>query len=124
MISKFLQLTGINNEEERKAKLYRDLLQHEAKIGGELFGRIPTGGRREFFCLDEYTWVWYEEWMDKNKQRQSKTTRYEVRPGGITKIQDGHKYEELSDNEAVRLLDAMRNYERRVSSELYRAVAQ
>lgn len=123
MINKLLQLTGITNEEERKAKLYRDLLQHEAKIGGELFGRIPKGGRREFFCLDEYTWIWYEEWTDKHKQRQNRTTRYEVRPNGITKIQDGQRYQELSDNEALRLLDAMRNYERRVGKELYKAVA-
>lgn len=123
MISKLLKLAGINSEEERKAKLYRDLLQHEAKIGGELFGKIPKGGRREFFCLDEYTWIWYEEWTDKNKQRQSRTTRYELRPGGITKIQDGHKYQKLTDAEALRLLEAMKTYKRRVGNEIYRAVA-
>lgn len=123
MINKLLQLTGIASEEERKAKLYRDLLQHEAKIGGELFGRVPNGGRREFFCLDEYTWIWYEEWTDKHKRRQNRTTRYEVRPNGITKIQDGQRYQQLSDSEALRLLDAMRTYERRVGKELYRAIA-
>lgn len=123
MISKLLEMTGISNVEARKAKLYRDLLQHEAKIGGELFGKVPQGGRREFFCLDQYTWIWYEEWTDKKKQRQTRTTRYEVRPGGITKIQDGQSYQQLSDGEAVRLFEAMRSYERRVGNELYRAVA-
>lgn len=123
MIDKLLKLAGIDNEEERKTKLYRDLLQHEAKIGGELFGKIPKGGRREFFCLDQYTWIWYEEWTDSKKQRQSRTTRYEVRPDGIMKIQDGQNYQKLSDGEILRLYDAMCSYERRVSKELYQAVA-
>lgn len=123
MINKILKLTGMQNEEERKAKLYRDLLQHEAKIGGELFGPVPKGGRREFFCLDEYTWIWFEEWTDNNKQRQSRTTRYEVRPMGITKIQDGKSYQQLSDSEALRLFEAMKSYERRTKNELYKAVA-
>lgn len=122
MINKILKITGLQSEEERKAKLYRDLLQHEARIGGELFGPVPAGGRREFFCLDEYTWIWYEEWLDKNKQRQSRTTRYDVRPGGITKIQDGNSYKELSDEEALRLFEAMKTYERRVRNELYKTV--
>ncbi len=121
MLNKILKVTGLQNDEQRKAKLYRDLLQHEAKIGGELFGPVPSGGRREFFCLDRYTWVWYEEWTDKNKQQQSRTTRYEVRPGGITKIQDGSSYQPLSDSEALRLYDAIKTYERRVKNELYKA---
>lgn len=123
MINKILKITGMQSQDDRKAKLYRDLLQHEARIGGELFGPVPSGGRREFFCLDEYTWIWYEEWLDKNKQRQSRTTRYDVRPGGITKIQDGNSYQELSDDEALRLYDAMKAYERRVRNEIYKAVA-
>ncbi len=59
MINKIIKLAGFQgNEEDRRIKLERDLLRHEAKIGGELFGPLPQGGRREFFCLDEYTWIW------------------------------------------------------------------
>ena len=123
MIGKILQITGLQSDADRRNKLRRDLLNHEAKIGGELFGPIPTGGRREFFCLDEYTWIWYEEWMDKNKNRQSRTTRYDVRPGGIAKIQDGKSYQKLTDGEALRLFDAMKTYERRIRTEMYQAVA-
>lgn len=122
MLSKILKITGIQTENERKAKLYRELLKHEAKIGGELFGPVPNGGRREFFCLDRHTWIWYEEWTDKSKQVQSRTTRYDIRPRGITKIQDGQKYKELSDGESLRLYEAISNYERRVKNELYKAV--
>ncbi len=123
MISKILKLTGLQSEEDRKAKLYRELLRHEAKIGGELFGPVPNGGHREFFCLNEYTWIWYEEWTDKSGSKQSRTTRYEVRPNGITKIQDGQGYRSLSDNEALRLFEAMKSYERRTRLELYKSVA-
>ena len=31
----------------------RELLQLESEIGSKLFGDVPTGHRREFFCLDE-----------------------------------------------------------------------
>lgn len=124
MISKIFKFAGLQaNELERQAKLERDLLRHEARIGGELFGPVPKGGRRNFFCLDEYTWIWYEEWTDNSKQRQSRTTRYDVRPGGITKIQDGQHYQQLTDGEALRLFDAMKEYERRTRAELYQAVA-
>lgn len=119
MISKFLQLTGLQSEGDRRAKLYSDLLKHEARIGGELFGPVPKGGRRDFFCLDPYTWIWYEEWQDTHNNRQSRTTRYEVRPEGIMKIRDGQSYQLISDKEAVRLYEAAKAYKRRVKSEIY-----
>ena len=56
------------SQEDRRAELYRNLIRHEAKIGGILFGLVPEGGRREFFCLDARTWVWHEEWIDENGQ--------------------------------------------------------
>lgn len=123
MIDRILQITRMQSEAERRLKLRRDLKKHEARIGGELFGPVPKGGRREFFCLDEYTWVWYEELTDSKKNIQSRTTRYDVRPNGITKIQDGGKYQPLSDSEAMRFYDAVLAYERRATKEIYQAVA-
>jgi hypothetical protein len=103
----------------RKAELYRNLIRHEAKIGGQLFGDVQPGGRREFFCLDEHTWVWHEEWMDgKTGQRKVRTTRYDVRPTGVIKSQNGH-YQSLSRDEAERLREAVKMYTRRVKAELY-----
>lgn len=113
------KLFGFQSQEDRDNKLYRDLIRHEAKIGGTLFGKIPKGGRREFFCLDEYTWVWHEEWQDKNGKHRSRTTRYNVRPDSIVKIQDGKKYEQISNDEAARFYDAVLAYERKVKRELY-----
>jgi hypothetical protein len=33
----------------------RELIQLESEIGAKLFGPVPQGFRREFFCLDENT---------------------------------------------------------------------
>ncbi len=124
MIKKlFSKVPGIPTAEERKNKLYYDLLRHEGRIGGTLFGPVPKGTYREFFCLDEHTWVWHEEWKDESGSRKIRNTRYDVRPDGIVKSQNGKHYQRLTDREAIRLLEAAKAYEKRVTNELYQAVA-
>lgn len=123
MIKKLLRVTGLQTEEERQNELRQKLLRHEAKIGGQLFGPVKKGTRRQFFCLDEYTWVWHEEWTDKQGTRQVQTTRYNVRPDTILKSQNGGHYQEITDTEASRLFAAAQTYEKRVTRELYQAVA-
>lgn len=108
---------------DRDADLYRNLIRHEAKIGGELFGPVAEGGRREFFCLDEHTWIWHEEWVAQDGNRRYKTTRYDVRPGSILKAQDGQHYQQVTAEEAERLMHAATMYEARVKQELYAAYA-
>lgn len=107
-------------EAQRKADLHRALLHYEARLGGELFGPIPKGGRREFFCLDERTWVWHEEWIDANGKRQVLTTRYDVRPHGVVKSQGPNSYQGLTLQEAENLYRAVQLYGERVGAELQR----
>lgn len=118
MLRKLLDNIVAQKQAERRAELYRKLLRHEARIGGQLFGPIRPGGRREFFCLDEHTWVWHEEWIDKNGQRQIKTTRYDVRPDVILKSQNG-QYQKVTGQELERLAEATQLYRDRVKTELY-----
>lgn len=119
MFKKLFAHTAAQSRADREAELYRNLIRHEAKIGGELFGPVTNGGRREFFCLDEHTWIWHEEWVDDNGKRVIKTTRYDVRPSGILKAQDGQHYQQVNAEEARRLLQAAQIYETRIKSELY-----
>ena len=53
--------------------------------------------------------------------RQIKTTRYDIRPTGILKAQDGQTYQNVSLDEAERLLQASKLYEQRLRTELYAA---
>lgn len=106
----------------REAHLYQNLIRHEAKIGGQVFGPVSTDVRREFFCLDEHTWVWHEERLDADGALQVLTTRYDIRPNGILKSQNG-QYQAITAREAKRLAAAIQAYEKRVMQEMYASVA-
>lgn len=121
VIQKIIKGVAKSREEQRKTDLMRKLMRREAQIGGELFGPIRPGGRREFFCLDKHTWVWHEEWNDERGVRQIKTTRYDVRPDQIIKSQNG-QYSQVQKEEALRLREAAKLYQKRTQSEIYRNV--
>jgi len=123
MIRKLFSAITNQKQDDRRAKEYRDLIRQEAVIGGQLFGPIPAGGRREFFCLDRHTWIWHEEWTDGNGKHHTITTRYDVRPNGVFKAQDGQPYQRLIGQEAQYFYQAAKLYNKRVQTELYSSVA-
>ena len=120
MLLSVFKHVSARKEEQRRADFQRALLQYEARVGGELFGPIPKDGRREFFCLDERTWVWHEEWKDEQGKRHALTTRYDVRPNGIVKSQGDQVYQALAGQEAENFLLAVRLYGQKVGAELER----
>ncbi|MEO7624430.1 MAG: hypothetical protein ABIS48_02550 [Candidatus Saccharimonadales bacterium] len=107
------------SDEQREAEFQRNLIRYEAKIGGELFGAIPAGHRRDFFCLDEHTWVWHEEWVEQGL-RKATTTRYDVRPTVVLKSQFGQPYQPVGEAEARNLYQATQIYRQRISSDYQR----
>jgi hypothetical protein len=111
MLKKVLSVLMPSDPNTRNANIYRNIIREAARMGGTLFGPVPEGSRREFFCLDEHTWVWHEEWTDANHIRQVRTTRYDVRPHGIFKAQDGQPYQPLTTEEMHRLYAAGRQYQ-------------
>lgn len=118
-LSALFSVINGNRADERRARETRDLIRREAAVGGKLFGPVPEGGRREFFCLDEHTWIWHEEWVDSANVRHAITTRYDVRPHGIFKAQDGQPYRPLSDEEALHFFKATKLYARTVREEVF-----
>lgn len=114
-------LSGFSKQklERRRAEAYQALLHYAAKLGGGLFGPIPKGNRREFFCLDERTWVWHEEWKD-DQGYHVVTTRYDVRPSGVLKSQGANSYQRLSADEERHFLQAAKLYCQNVRAELNR----
>jgi hypothetical protein len=110
------------SDEDRQATFEKQLIQAEAKIGGKLFGPIPKGHKRQFFCLDEHTWIWHEEWTE-NGQIKAITTRYDVRPTGVIKSQNGQVNQRLSINEARNLSKAVNLYYKHVSANYERMLS-
>ncbi len=119
MIKKILASAKEQKKELIRVNRYRSMIRRESVIGGELFGPVPSGHRREFFCLDETTWVWHEEWIDTSGQLRVVTTRYDVRPSGIVKAQDGRGYQAVSQGEAQNLIRAAKLYRQRVLQDVY-----
>ena len=114
MFKKFFSAVLPTDPQVRAAQIHRNVLRDCAKMGGAVFGPVPEGVRREFFCLDENTWVWHEEWSDGNGMPHTRTTRYDVRPHGIFKAQDGQPYQPISYEEAERLTIAAYRYNQKV----------
>lgn len=105
--------------DERQAEIYKSLIHWEGKVGGQLFGPVQKDGRREFFCLDENTWVWHEEWTDSTG-RHNMTTRYNVRGNTIVKSQGDNNYQALTKDELTNFVNAVNMYYERVAPELQR----
>lgn len=99
----------------------RELIQLESEIGAKLFGPVPKGFRREFFCLDASTWIWYEEGpnAETGEQEQS-TTRYEIHPNGILKVQEGARYSFIEGEELENLTMATAMYYEQVTRGIYK----
>lgn len=99
----------------------RELIQLESEIGAKLFGPIPDGYRREFFCLDEKTWIWYEEGPNaQTGEIEQSTTRYEVHDNGILKVQGGSRYTFIEGAELDNLVMAARMYYEQVARGVYK----
>jgi hypothetical protein len=121
-LSKKLMNLAVGSSPVNFKKTYsqRDLIAKESAIGRHLFGPIPKGNQREFFCLDENTWIWYESWTDiQTNKRLECTTRYEIHPDRILKIQDGQPYQDVTGQELRNLMIAVRQYLLRTSKEVY-----
>lgn len=97
----------------------RELIQRESEIGRELFGPVPKGHQREFFCLDESTCIWYESYKDKDGKEVASTTRYEIQGDKVLKAQEGARYSYLEGPELDNLLVAIRMYYERVMRSVY-----
>lgn len=104
----------------KKATRRRDLIRRESKIGATLFGRIPVGHNREFFCLDKHIWIWHEQWYDvTQKVSKDMQIRYEFQPRGVLKTVDGIAKGYVEGSELRNLLQAVQTYHDRIAVEVY-----
>ena len=106
------------NDNFKKPVTEEELIKQEATIGGQIFGHIPSGRTRQFFCLDENTWVWYEAWYD-NMGEHKVITRYTINNGAIYKSQNNSHPELLSGQELTNFSEAVRTYKNVVAKHVY-----
>ena len=114
----YLKMPKKNQSMSRMSE--RKLLQLESAIGRELFGPIPKGHQREFFCLDEKTCIWYESYKDESGKEVESTTRYEVHGDKILKAQGGARYSYIEGEELKNLKLAVDMYYERVMRSVYK----
>lgn len=113
---------GLLSKKKRPLKelTERELITLESEVGGQLFGPVQKGGRREFFNLDPKTWLWHEEWLDAAGKKQQSTIRYEVDDKGILKVSEGARYDYLQGTELDNFTVAIQMYYERVMREIYK----
>lgn len=97
----------------------RELLTFESQVGAEIFGPIPEGHQRQFFCLDEATWIWSDV-CDDATGRHETIIRYEIHDTGILKVLGDHDYAFLGGDELRRFVTAVQMYYERVAHDIYK----
>jgi hypothetical protein len=118
--AKVFQNTAKKSRTQTSAAI-KDLIRQESEIGSKLFGEIPSGHKREFFCLDSKTWVWRETWRETlDGDIKDQLIRYEVRSNGILKSVNGEGYQHVSEEEANNLAQAAVLYHQYVSKLVYK----
>ena len=118
----FTQFFKKQSQADAKQSLEREILRREAALAKSIFGPVQPEGKREFFCLDENTWVWYEEWIDDAGDRQQVTTRYLIRDREIVKSQNGGAYVRLNQKEMENFKQATDEYIKRAEDGLYKTL--
>lgn len=94
------------------------LMKLEAIVGGDIFGEVPADRYREFYCQDEKTWVWHEQWSENGTPKEMITT-YDVRPDGVYKSFNEGEFLKVSPVEIIRLYEAAKRYRTKIKREVY-----
>lgn len=98
----------------------RSLIQKESEVGARIFGQNPYGLRRQFFNLDPSTWIWYDEYPDKQGRGvKSVTIRYEIHANGVLKVQEGARYDFIEGQELDNFVRAVEFYSKKITEEIY-----
>lgn len=115
----------IKGQPKRKARSLRVLQEKEASIGSNVFAADKENGtQHQFHYLGRSMdgapeWIWHMYWRDESGKERVLTTRYEIQPNKIVKIQDGQVHRSVDLQEARTLYDAICRYWKFVKADLY-----
>lgn len=120
---KLLELFTPKTPTQLASEAFQRAKREESKIGAQVFGEVPKGMEREFFCLDERTWVWHETWQDQ-AARQTRTVRYDIRAYGIFTSTNGGEYKPVEKEEGKNFLAAIDKYNEIIDAALQPVLAR
>ena len=100
-------------------KIEREMIAKEAVVGATVLGQAPAGHTRQFFCLDNHTWIWNEQWIDTHGKQRSHQVQYDVRPDVILKRINGGSPLKLGDQELINFDQAVSRYYHEVATKVY-----
>jgi len=110
--------TLVSNSFKKRLSLERQIIRFESDLNKDIFGPIPKGHKRDFFCLEQNTWIWHEQFKSKDNQKHSIMTKYILRNNGkIIKSHNGSAYKLVQKKESINLLNAIILYTNRVQPE-------
>lgn len=98
------------NYKDRRKSVERNLINAESALGRTLFGTIPAGSSREFFCLQKNVWIWSENGL---------IIRYEVRENGVYKKVGEGGYHKVTGEELEHFTAATKAYLELVKTRIY-----
>ena len=107
-----------NKEAKFKSITNDDLINAESELGRTLFGPIPAGHQREFFCSEKNIWIWHESWEELGEKKEI-TVRYEVRKDGVYKKTKNMSYKKIEGSELENFRKALHAYLKIVKEKLY-----
>ena len=117
---KTLSAPVINIKAKPRVITERELIQKESLIGAKIFGENPYGLRREFFNLDQSTWIFYDEkYIPGTKKVTGTTIRYEIHKNGVLKVQEGPRYDFIEGQELDNFIKAVDVYYKNINEHIY-----
>ena len=120
LASRIAERLAGKTSDQLAAEAFQRAKHEETKVGSRVFGEVPKGVRREFFCLDERTWVWHEE----SKQGGVRAVRYEIRPYGVFSSVNGGEFKPIGREEGQNFLAAIDRYNEIVDEALQPVLSQ
>ena len=119
-VGKERQIPAHQLSAHKRAVRRHNLLRREAQVGATVLGPIPAGHQREFFCLDQHTWIWSEQWFNPvTKVNEHMTIRYEFQPNAILKYVNDIPRGYIEGKELKSLYNAIKSYGSKVPVEVY-----
>lgn len=98
----------------------QQFLQKEGVLGGRIFGEPRPDQERTFFCLSENTWIWSDNWFNREERQTTRqTVRYEVQKQGVTKIAQNMSPIFIEGDEFKNFFNAVTVYHRLVKRQVY-----